>query len=138
MVRQPHMGAPALACAASCADVRCFSAASLLFSVARTGHDDDDEDEEDGAPAGAKPSPFDIGGSSDEDNEDSGQSTPHARVAPAAGAPKPLPPPPPPKQLVAKVVEWRGVGAGTVRETRRLFALCCPCLNKTDEFQPLQ
>jgi hypothetical protein len=106
------------------------------FVINRAGHDDD-EDADGGAPAGSKA--FD-GGSSDEDNDDC-PTTPHGRVAPAAGAPKPLPPPPPPKQLaaqVAKVVEWRGVGAGTVDTSRRLFALCCPCLTKTDSFEPLQ
>jgi 2'-5' RNA ligase len=45
------------------------------------------------------------GGSSD---DEVAPPTPRA-VAPAAGV-KGLPPPPPPTQLVAKAVEWRGVG----------------------------
>jgi len=80
-----------------------------------------------------KPVPFGEGGSSDEEQD---ADTPR-KVAPAAGV-KALPPPPPPTQLVAKAVEWHGVGAGTVRETQRLFALCCPCLQKQDQFTPLQ
>ena len=95
-----------------------------------TAKGDDSEDES------PSPSPFKSGGGSSDEEEE--PVTPRA-VAPAAGV-KSLPAPPPPTQLVAKKVEWRGVGAGTVRETQRLFALCCPCLQKDEfsQFQPLQ
>ena len=100
------------------------------------GKGGDDSDDEGGAKGGAAGEDLFSKGGGSSDDEDSGPSTP--QVAKAAGV-KPLPPPPPPTQLIAKAVEWHGMGAGTVRETRRLFALCCPCLDKSsqEQFQPL-
>jgi hypothetical protein len=111
-----------------CCGVRACPLRVHLRCASCTATGDDSEDES------PSPSPFKSGGGSSDEEEE--PATPRA-VAPAAGV-KSLPAPPPPTQLVAKKVEWRGVGAGTVRETQRLFALCCPCLQKNDQFQPLQ
>jgi len=115
-------------CAAALGVPAARALTGLRFFCACTAKGDDSEDES------PSPSPFKSGGGSSDEEEE--PSTPRA-VAPAAGV-KTLPAPPPPTQLVAKTVEWRGVGAGTVRETQRLFAMCCPCLQKDDQFQPLQ
>ena len=111
--------------------------ATSAADKALAGAKDDDSDDEGGAKGGAAGADLFSKGGGSSDEEDSEPPTPQ-KVVPAAGV-KALPPPPPPTQLIAKAVEWHGVGAGTVRETRRLFALCCPCLDKSGEqFQPLQ
>ncbi len=130
------------------ARARAAAPGALTRAVRAAGAGADEEHEEDDAPAahgahGARrhkrpPAAVELarheGGSSDDDCDDEPPS-PAARVAPAAGA-KPLPPPPPPTQLRAKAVEWRGMGAGTVAASQRLFAACCPCLQPKDTFQP--
>ena len=104
-------------------------------ALAGKGDDSDDEDGGKGGAAGADL--FSKGGGSSDEEESEPPSPMAPQVTKAAGV-KALPPPPPPTQLMAKAVEWHGMGAGTVRETRRLFALCCPCLDKSEQFQPLQ
>jgi hypothetical protein len=115
--------------------------------------DDDDDDAHDGhAPAGVNGARKKHGSSgielahfpdSSDDDDDGGGAAPApaaGRVTPAAGA-KPLPPPPPPTQLAPRAVEWHGVSARAVGDTKRLFALCCPCLDKsaaTEQFEPLR
>jgi len=89
---------------------------------------EDDQEEEEAHPNVEKPI-FNDSGSDEEPPE------PQV-VRSAAGAHKPLPPPPPPTQLQAKAVQWQGAGADAVRETRRFFAACCPCLTRADEFEP--
>ena len=112
-----------------------LDATSAADKALAGGHAGDDSDDDGGGKAGAAGADLFSKGGGSSDDEDSEPSTP--QVAKAAGV-KPLPPPPPPTQLIAKAVEWHGMGAGTVRETRRLFAMCCPCLEKSDpQFQPL-
>ncbi len=116
------------------------SSVHRLTPHARCWTDDgDDEDSAHASAPGALALPvFDCGGSSED--EDGAPMTPHAHVAPAAGAKsKPLPAPPAPAQLAPRAVEWRGVGAGTVAETQRLFAACCPCFApRVESFEPLR